>query len=181
MVALDDLAKRCLAASLIALVYASALHAQAKPDFAGTWIEATPILQDAEKRLQREEVLYSRGLIHQAVLEGTQLTLKQLRNAATLVVTHTATTITTRQGSSGDGPAATCHLDGSESRNTVGAVVTIAKSAWEGERLVIAETTTYPDGRTAQGKRVWSLDQQGQLVVETGETTSKQVAVYRKA
>ena len=89
--------------------------------------------------------------------------------------------LTKRQGAFEGGPVATYNLDGSESRNAAvtGVGVTIARATWEGERLVIVETTT-PEGKTVQTKRVWSLDQAGQLVVETGDDPSKQVVVYRK-
>jgi hypothetical protein len=175
---------RYLAASFVALLCASVLHAQAKPDFSGTWIAIG--LEDAERNLRRQETLHGAGLINQQTLESAQLGVQQLRSAGTQVIAQTATTITTRSGAAGE-LVATYNLDGSETRNSLTpGVVTTARPAWDTNRLVVAEATTYPDGRTAHGKRSLTLDRQGQLIVQVttlspvGVELSTVVTTYRK-
>lgn len=144
--------KRHLLATLLVLVCASAVHAQKRPDFSGTWVGISPAENAGNEQ----------------------------------VITQTATTITTRHGASGDDHVFTYRLDGSESRNAIGAVVTIAKATWDGDRLVITDTTTYQDGRTVERKQVWSIDQKGQLVVELtrpipgGTEMRTQTGIYRR-
>jgi hypothetical protein len=79
-----------------------------------------------------------------------------------------------------DGAEATYRLDGSEFRKAGPAGTVTARAKWDGERLVIEETATAADGMTMRTRRVWSLDQQGQLIVESGEGSTRQVATYRK-
>ena len=102
------------------------------------------------------------------------------------VITQTAAALTMGHDSSGGGHVITYKLDGSESRNEIAGSVTIAKARWEGERLVIIESTTYTAGRKVERTLVWSLDKQGQLVVEftgpiAGSTEMRtRVGIYRR-
>ena len=146
--------------SSLALVLALALastvaSAQKKPDFSGTWIVVTP----AEGAGQEQEVR------------------------------HTATTLSTGHASSGDGHHATYKLDGSESRNALTShgdeIVTLSKAQWDGDKVVITSATTYPDGRKAETKEIWSLDSTGRLIVEhsmamTGMAPQGMTVVHKK-
>ena len=79
----------------------------------------------------------------------------------------------------------TYKLDGTESRNetVVGGskIVSIAIATFEGDRLLINETTSYPDGRKAQRRFVWSFDKQGQLVRDFAMTMDGVSPVQRQA
>jgi predicted metalloprotease with PDZ domain len=147
--------KRHSLAALLAFVCVSFVSAQQKPNFSGTWVGVTP-----------------------AEVAGNQQ-----------LVTHTATTLTLRHGAEGDDHVITYKLDGSESRNALAShgdeIVSIARASWEGDRLIINESTTYPDGRKAERRLTFGLDKEGQLVqgltmTMTGQPERKIEAVYRK-
>lgn len=88
-------------------------------------------------------------------------------------IAQTEATLTTGHASTGGGHHATYRLDGTESRNVMAShgqeIVSISKAAWDGDRLVITSSTTYPDGRKLESKQVWSLDAQQRLVIESTE------------
>jgi hypothetical protein len=113
--------------------------AQQRPNFSGTWIVVTP-----------------------AGAAGQEETI--LQDEATLTRGH---------ASEGGGHSFTYKLDGTETRQVMSShgedIVTLARASWDGDRLVITEATTYPDGRKRDAKSVWSLDSQGQLVIEFTE------------
>ena len=48
-------------------------------------------------------------------------------------------------------------------------IVTISRASWDQNRLVINESTTYPDGRARKQRSILSLDAEGQLVIEIEE------------
>ena len=154
--------------------------AQTTPDFSGTWIDVG--LEDAEKNLRRQEQLYAAGLINQQTLESVRLSVQDRRRAATQVITQTGATITVRN----DALVATYDLNGAETRNTTGSANTTAKLTWVGNRLVILEWTTHPDGSRTPARRVWALDGQGQLVVQVtalspvGVELNTVLTTYRK-
>jgi hypothetical protein len=113
--------------------------AQQKPDFSGRWVLVSP----------------KQGAGHTQVVKQTASTLSvghEMRDAA-----HTAE----------------YKLDGSESRNVLTShgsdIVTISKAVWEGERLVVTSTTTYPTGRRLDQKQLWSMDADNRLVIEVTE------------
>jgi hypothetical protein len=59
-----------------------------------------------------------------------------------------------------------------EARSTrVGEVVMISKAAWEGRTIVITTATLYPNDMKTTEKEIWSIDKQGQLVIDFVETT----------
>jgi hypothetical protein len=105
-------------------------------DFSGTWVVVSP-----------------------AESAGEETTIK-----------HDATTFTHGHASEGGGHSFAYKVDGTETRHTMPShgeeIVILAKASWDGDRLVIVERVTYPDGRKAEGTTMWSLDAQGQLVRE---------------
>jgi hypothetical protein len=140
-------------AALIAFACVSFVSAQQKPNFAGTWVGLSP-----------------------ADVAGNQQT-----------ITQTPTTLTLRHGAEGDDHVTTYKLDGSESQNAIAShgaqIVSTARAAWEGDRLVIDEATIYPDGRKVQRKLTFALDKDGQLVQSltmTGDIERKIEATFRR-
>lgn len=97
-----------------------------------------------------------------------------------------ANTLTHSHESEGGGHSFTYRLDGTETRATIGNdVVTLSKAMWEGERLVVTSTSTYGDGRKLQQKKVFALDDKGQMVIDltqtmTGRPTETVKLVCRK-
>lgn len=149
------LARVRIASAGLMLVVGSALGAQRRPDFSGTWVLVSP-----------------------AGSAGQVETIK-----------HNATTFTRAHASEGPGHAMTYNLDGSETRLVMPThgdqIVILGKASWDGDRLVIVEAVTYPDGRKLSKRSVWSLDAQGQLAMEFTEEAEGKPAkttrvVYRK-
>jgi hypothetical protein len=139
-----------------AVVCAAILHAQARPDFSGTWVEVGPNGSGSEIRVQQ-----------------------------------TAATLSTGHASTGDDHVFAYRLDGTETRNAIAShgseIVSVSKAEWTGAGLIIAEETTYPDGRRVSRKQTWSLNEKGQLVIElvttaaSGEPQKFTVTYTRKA
>jgi hypothetical protein len=128
--------KLALAASFLLLAAVASAHQQ-KPNFSGTWVLVTP----AESAGQEEEIR------------------------------HTATEIAFGHPSEGGhGHHRTYKLDGSESRNVMTIhdqeIVTLGKAVWEGDRLVIRETTSLPEGHKFESRQTIWLNAEGQLVRE---------------
>ena len=132
------------------------LRAAQKPDFSGTWVAVSP-----QEAVGSEES-----------------------------ITQDATTLTRGHPSSGDGHTARFTLDGSPTRNVVRShgreIVTISRASWDDSRLVINESTTYPDGRVRKQRSVMSLDAGGQLLIDVEEMVDgkpsprRQVVMKRK-
>ena len=139
-----------VASAAVVLVLGSGVRGQQKPDFSGTWVVVSP----AE----------AAGQVH---------TIKQ-----------DATTFTRAHASEGDGHSLAYKLDGSETRLVMPShgqeIITLAKASWNGDRLVIVEAVTYPDGRKLAKNTVWSVDGQGQLVMEFTEAFEGKPAQTRK-
>lgn len=104
-------------------------------------------------------------------------------------VTQDATTLSTAHAAEGPDHHAVYKLDGTESRNVMGShgseIVTPSRASWSGPQLTITSATTYPDGRKADQKEVWSLDPQGRLVIDltqtmTGRPTTTMRRVHAK-
>lgn len=91
-------------------------------------------------------------------------------------VKQTATTLTRGHASRGGGHAFTYKLDGTESRFVIHETVTVARASWEGDKLVIVERASFPDGRTRNAKFVWSISSQGELIVDFTEQFEGQPA-----
>jgi len=90
------------------------------------------------------------------------------------IVRHDATWLSTEHGSEGGGHRAVYKLDGTTSRTVITShgseTVTTSQASWKDDRLTIASTTMYPDGRRRHATEVWSLDAAGKLVIEFKET-----------
>ena len=71
-------------------------------------------------------------------------------------------------------------LDGLERKQTmasrVGDIVMQTKAAWEGNTIVITTLTSYPNNRKTVEKEIWSIDGQGQLVIDYTETSEGEPA-----
>jgi hypothetical protein len=52
-----------------------------------------------------------------------------------------------------------------------GEVVMISKAVWEGRTIVITTATSYPNDMKTTEREIWSIDNQGQLVIDYTETT----------
>jgi hypothetical protein len=46
----------------------------------------------------------------------------------------------------------------------------LAKASWDGGHIVITTNISYPNGMKTQSKEVWSIDEQGHLVIDYSET-----------
>lgn len=114
--------------------------AQQRPDFSGRWVQESP----ADGAGQEQ------------------------------IIKHDAATLSTEHGSEGSGHRIVYKLDGTTSRNALTShgseIVTTSTASWKGDRLTIASTTTYPDGRKRLATEVWSLEATGKLVIEFKET-----------
>ena len=137
------------------LCLGATLSAQKNPDFSGTWVVVSP-----------------------ADAAGQEETIKQ--DAKTLTKSHAS--------EGGGGHSMTVRLDGGEVRNLLTShgdeIVTLSKASWDGNRLVITEMTSYPDGRKRSSRAVWSLDADGHLNIEfiedvEGKTRTSKL-VYKK-
>ena len=51
-----------------------------------------------------------------------------------------------------------------------GDVVMISKAAWAGRTIVITTSTSYPNDMKTVEKEIWSINDQGQLVIDYTET-----------
>jgi hypothetical protein len=80
-------------------------------------------------------------------------------------VTQDAATLTTEHPSEGGGHRQVYKLDG-ESRSTLGRVEVVSKTVWDGARLVITSTATYPGDNKRESRQVWSLGTDGRLTIE---------------
>ena len=127
---------RAAATSATLLLTLVGTSAQTKPNFSGTWVFVSP-----------------------AESAGQEQTIKQ-----------DATTFTTGHASEGGGHSFTYKLDGTDSPNELHShgeqIGMAAKASWEGDQLVIVEAVAYPDGRKRDKKTTYSLDPQGQLIIE---------------
>jgi hypothetical protein len=140
--------RNALTAAGLAVLLGTALAAQQKPNFSGTWAPA-----DGKGREQ--------------------------------VVEHTATSLAIGDPESRGGRRFVYKLDGTETRNVTpshaGDIVTVSKVSWDGNRIVLSSTTSYPDGRRRDDRQVWSLDAEGRLLVEhTRGGTAPTKSVYTK-
>jgi hypothetical protein len=128
-----------IASSALLLLLSAQVSAQPKPDFSGTWILVSPV-----------------------DVAGQEHT-----------ITQDATTFTRSHASEGPGHSSTYKLDRTETRSTLTShgrdIVTLARASWDGDRLVVVEDVTYPDGRKLAKTSTWALDGQGQLILEFTE------------
>ena len=76
------------------------------------------------------------------------------------------------------GQTRTYELNGVEHREAtstrVGEIVMVSKAAWEGRTITITTATSYPNDMKTTEKEIWSIDTQGQLVIDFMETAPGQ-------
>ena len=76
------------------------------------------------------------------------------------------------------GRTRTYQLNGVEHREAtstrVGEIVMVSKAAWEGRTITITTATSYPNDMKTTEKETWSIDNQGQLVIDFVETAPGQ-------
>jgi len=72
------------------------------------------------------------------------------------------------------GRTRTYQLNGVESRETrstrVGEVAMASRAAWQGSTIVITTATSYPNDMKTTEKEIWSINSQGELVIDFVET-----------
>jgi len=85
------------------------------------------------------------------------------------LVTQDATTLTTEHPSEGGSHRQVYKLDG-ESRSMLGQIQIVSKASWEGQKLVITSSATYPDRQRRDSKQIWSLGTDGRLTIEFSAT-----------
>ena len=100
------------------------------------------------------------------------------------VVTQDAKTLTAEHPSEGGQHRQVYKLDG-ESQFATGPVTSVSKTTWDGPKLVISTTSTYPGDRKRESKQVWSLGADGMLTIEASSknpdgTTTEIKIVHRK-
>ena len=81
-------------------------------------------------------------------------------------VTHTATELILEHGSSGGGHRIVHQLDGKPHDTSLGQIKSTSRAEWQGDAIVITQNSNYPDGRKLEIKSTWSLDRDGNLIVE---------------
>lgn len=128
------------------------------------------------RRRIREEYLHRLTVEEQS--DGTAGVAREQyvrQDAATLSVGHDPTA-----------HRITYKLDGLSHEMASGAVTSVGKAAWEGDRLVIERQDTFPTGISRTLKQVWSLDGAGRLTIEStnvasvGDSQSRKVVYKRK-
>jgi len=130
---------------------------RAKPDFTGTWVQTSnepipgpPVDPDLEPHM----------------------TVKQDASTLTSSVSHVSKSNRSKKFKSG---STTFQLDGSEKRNGS----TVSKTYWEGDTLVFMNDRFERGQLASTHKVVWSLDNNGMLVVENTLTTPGQAQPAR--
>jgi len=82
------------------------------------------------------------------------------------------------------GRTRTYELNGVERREAiatrVGEVVMVSKAAWEGRTIVITTATSYPNEMKTTEKEIWSIDNQGQFVIDFVQTSPGQAQITMK-
>jgi hypothetical protein len=85
-------------------------------------------------------------------------------------VTHTADELILEHASEGGGHRIVHKLDGKEHDSSLGNVKGLSRAEWQGDKLVVIENATYPDGRKVETRSTWSLGSDGRLTVEGTRT-----------
>ena len=93
--------------------------------------------------------------------------------------------VTTDHASGGGGHSQVYKFD-AESRGTLGhGIDVISKAAWDGPKLVLTSTATYPDNTRRQSRQQWTLGPDGTLTIESSMkhpdgTVTERKSVHRK-
>ena len=85
-------------------------------------------------------------------------------------VTHTADELILEHASEGGGHRIVHKLDGKEHDSSLGDIKSRSRAEWQGDKLVLVENATYPDGRKIETRSTWSLGSDGRLTVEGTRT-----------
>jgi hypothetical protein len=76
------------------------------------------------------------------------------------------------------GRQTTYQLDGAEHQTSMSlrgqAITILSKAVWDGNKLVLTNDTAYPNGMKTKSTEIWSIDDQGRLVVDFSETAEGQ-------
>ena len=151
-----------MAALVFSIALPTAVMAQAKTDFAGTWTFDEAKSDPAPARAGGGGGGGGRGGGRMGGAPATAMTIKQTAGELTL-------DRTTAQGAQ----TVVLKLDGSESTNTIGMGPAASKAVWDGARLVVTTTQTV-QGRggeiTINSKEIYSV-QGNVLTIETTRTT----------
>ena len=104
---------------------------------------------------------------------------------AVQTIRQTATTLTIGHDSGMGGHKFVYRLDGSENYSTLMNIESRARVSLDTDKLTINRVDEYPDGRIRETTQVWSLDSDGNLVIDgtdrtRGETPIARKLVYRK-
>lgn len=130
--------RRLWLAFVLVVMAVSVGSAQSKPSFAGTWTQVAPADQAGDEML----------------------------------VKHDATTLSQEHPSEGGSHLVKYIVDGKEHQaEPLGAgsgheVTTKYTAAWQGNTVVVEETSDYQSGLHRVARSVWSLDAKGQLVID---------------
>jgi len=72
------------------------------------------------------------------------------------------------------GRQTTYQLDGAEHKTSMSlrgeAINIVSKAVWDGNKLVLTSDAAYPNGMKTKSTEIWSIDDQGRLVVDFSET-----------
>ena len=127
--------KQAMAVALMAWAV-TAVPAQTKPNFSGTWVSVEP------KEMAGEEQK----------------------------VTHTADELILEHASHGGGHRIVHKLDGKEHDTSLGDIKSVSRAEWQGDKLVVVQHATYPDGRKTETRSAWTLGSDGRLTIEGTRT-----------
>jgi hypothetical protein len=89
------------------------------------------------------------------------------------IVTQDDKTLTTERAVKGATHKMAYQLDGVERRQAIplhNEITMLTRASWDGDRIVIAITTSYEIGMSTQVTETWSIDAKGQLVIDSTET-----------
>ena len=87
-------------------------------------------------------------------------------------VTHTADELILEHASHGGGHRIVHKLDGSPHDTSLGDIKSVSRAEWQGDKLVVVQNATYPDGRKVETRSTWSIGSDGRLTVEGTRTGS---------
>ena len=85
-------------------------------------------------------------------------------------VTHTVDELILEHGSEGGGHRIVHKLDGNQHDSSLGDIKSVSRAEWQGDKLVVVQNATYPDGRKIETRSTWSLGSDGRLTVEGTRT-----------
>jgi prolyl oligopeptidase PreP (S9A serine peptidase family) len=124
----------------VTVVLAAAPSAHQRPNFSGRWVITSP-----PEGAGREQV-----------------------------VTQDDKTLTVEMLSASGSRKTIYQLDGVERQQALPMrdqeIVLLVRASWDGDRIVIASNTAYPNGMKTQSKEIWSLDAKGRLTIDYSET-----------